>query len=263
MRKFVPIPLLLAGLLAWPTICRAQYAASSPNYEQFRLRIEGLYGQPNLTGTIQKGFGTEEGDLVDVVNDLGVGSDRQWSFRGVLRLTSSVKLRGGYAPLDFTGSKNLERNIRFGDEYYYLGTNVNTSVAGTLYSGDVEIDVLKSSKGYAGLLLGARVFDVASLLSAPEQDQRVTQSTLAPVPVIGVVGRYYFGQRVSAEGEFAGITIGRRGTVYDLGVSARLHLSARAAASVAYRKLKFRGENDRDSGDLRHSGWSFGLEVSL
>ncbi len=265
MLRGVAVPLLLAGLLSLPTICHAQYGASGPSSgtEQYRLRVEALYGQPNLTGTIQRGFGDEEGDLVDVVNDLGVGSDSQWTFRGALRLSNSVKLRGSYTPLEFTGSKNIERNIGFGDEYFYLATRVNTSVVGTLYSGDIEVDLLKSSKGYAGFLLGARVFDVSSLLAAPDENQRVTQSAVAPVPVIGVVGRYYLGRRVSAEGELAGMTIGSRGTAYDLGLSARLHFSDRMAASVAYRKIKLRGENDRDSGDLRHSGWSFGLEMSL
>ena len=252
------------GLLALPAVCHAQYGSSAPyGTEQYRLRFEILTGTPALTGTIQKGFGEEAGDVIDVVNDLGVGGERQWIYRGALRLSQKVKLRGGYTPLEFEGSKKIERNLQFGDEYFYNGTQVDTSVAGSLYTADIEIDFLKSEKGYAGLLIGARIFDVSSLIAAPESNQRVTQAATAPVPVIGATGRYYLGRRVSVEGEFAGMTIGSRGTVYDLGLSVHLHFSDRMAASVAYRKIKFRGENDRDSGDLRITGWNFGLELSL
>lgn len=259
MLRGVSLCLAVVGAVAIPATGFAQAQGS----EQYRLRVEVLYGEPNLTGTIQKGFGEEEGDVIDLVQDLGVGSDSEWTFKGNLRLSESVKLRGSYMAIDFTGDKRLERNFSFGDESFYLGTQVQTSVLGSLYSGDIEYDFVRKPGVFFGALLGVRVFDVSSLLAAPAEGQRVTQEGLAPVPVIGVIGRYYLGKRLSAEAEFAGMTIGSRGKSYDLGVSARFHLSDRMAASVAYRKLMLKGENDRDSGDILHTAWNFGLELSL
>ena len=80
--------------------------------------------------------------------------------------------------------------------------------------------------------------------------------------MIGVAGRAYAG-RVSVEGEFAGLSVGSRGSFYEFETSARVHLSDRLAVLGGYRVLSLNAKDKLDLVKIRMGGWQFGLELSL
>ncbi len=111
-------------------------------------------------------------------------------------------------------------------------------------------------------MLGAKVFDTDSVLVSPTQGVREVDTVTAPVPVIGVTTRIYAG-RVSVEGEFAGMSGGNRGALYEGLASVRVHLTDRLAAMGGYRYLSLDGRDKLDRLDIQLQGFHFGLEISL
>jgi hypothetical protein len=84
----------------------------------------------------------------------------------------------------------------------------------------------------------------------------------SPVPSLGAAARVYAG-RLSLDGELSGLSIGSRGTVVEAQASARVHISDRLAVQGGYRMIKMKAEDGLDLGDVRLSGFTFGVELSL
>ena len=61
------------------------------------------------------------------------------------------------------------------------------------------------------------------------------------------------------------MTIGSRGSVWELDLSSRFHLSDRLAVMGGYHRLRMRGEptEGRDFVEVKLSGLTFGLELSI
>jgi hypothetical protein len=143
------------------------------------------------------------------------------------------------------------------------GQNVRTSLKGNYASAELEWDALRRSRGFLGLLVGAKLVDVDVVLLNVDAVERVVDTQRLPIPVLGVTGRVYVHPRLSLEGEFSGLSIGDRGHLWEWLIAGRLHVSDRLAGAVGYHKLSLEGRNDRDSLQLGLGKWTFGVELSL
>jgi hypothetical protein len=258
MRRRLPVlALALAGL---PAVAAAQDEMPQP--EHFGLRFEYREFRPKLTGDVRKSSGTQTGTLLDVITDLGIEDERTFEVRGTLQIRLGHRLRGSYTPLSYNGSAQARRDFHYGDTNFERLDEVRTSIKGGYYSGAYEWDFLRGPRGYLGALIGAKVFDVDSILVNVDKNERETDTTRAPIPVLGVTSRVYTG-RVSLEGEFSGLTVGDRGSLWEFDTSVRVHLSDRLAVQGGYRRLSLRAKDGNDEGDMLLGGWTFGLEISL
>jgi hypothetical protein len=249
----------LAGLtLVAPGVLLAQDAAPP---EHYRLRLEYVYWMAEITGEVQKGA-TEEVGRVDLKDDLGVEDENLNEFRAVLRLGSRHKLRASWISLDYDGDVVLDRLFIFDGTIFRQGERTVTSMKGDLWSAEYEWDFLQNSAGHLGLVIGAKYLDVDSVIVQPEVGRRETGTQRAPVPVIGLSGRLYVG-RLSFSAEGTGLTIGSRGSLYDVEGQARFHISDRLAVGGGYRWLRARGEEDDDFLLFSDQGFRFGVELSL
>jgi hypothetical protein len=256
------LALPVAGLVLLPVVAQAQ-SSGAPPQESYGVRLEYREFRPEFTGEIQKGFGDEEGTLLDIVDDLGIVDDRTFEVRGTLQIKPGHKLRGSYTPLDYAGDvESARRRFSYGQIDVNRGEPVVTRIKGAYWSGAYEFDFVRGPRGFLGGTLGAKVVDLDTTVVATNQGQREQDTWRSPVPSLGAITRVYVG-RVSLEGEISGFTLGSRGSLFEFDVAARLHMSDRLAASGGYRYLKIRGENDRDFGDVHLEGWHFGLELSL
>jgi hypothetical protein len=252
-----PVALLLVG----PALAAAQ---DLPSSEHYILRAEYTRWSADLTGKIQKGFGTEEGTLLDLDSDLGVTGKETWQGKGTIRLGSKFKLRGAYVPVQYRGDVIAQTNFVYGGKQYFAGSRVQTSIDGQYYSGDFQWDFRRGSGGFFGAFVGARVFDVSSIL-VDDTGQRVVQDKTVPIPVLGIGGRTYYGRRFSVEGSLAGMTAGSRGHIWEVDLYARINFSDRLAVGGGYHHVTLQGtdKDKRDSVDLRMGGWQYGVELSL
>jgi hypothetical protein len=259
--------------------CRRSFAASAllslaltpaataqddmlPRPEQYGIRLEGRFFQPSLTGVVQKGTADEAGSVVDLEDDLGITDKRTYEGRGTIQFRRGHKLRVSYTHLRYDVQvAEARRNFSFGETDFERFSRLRTTMKGAFYAAEYEWDFMKGPRGYLGVLLGAKLVDVDYVIASPPS-LRETDTLRSPVPTVGAAARLYAG-RLSLEGELSGLTIGSRGTVVEAQTSARLHLSDRLAVQGGYRLLKLKAEEGLDMGDVRFSGFTFGLELSL
>ena len=262
-------PLLTALAWAAPMLAVAQTAAVPvpvperiPEPERYVLRLEYREFRPTLTGEIQNGFGDDEGTLIDITSDLGIVDERTFEVRGAFQLRRGHKIRASFTRLNYDGRVDARRTFTFDDTRFERFDQVVTTLRGAYYSAAYEWDFLRGPFGYVGVLLGAKAVDADWVIVSPRPNVRETDTLRAPIPAVGAAARFYVG-RVSVEGELSGLSIGDRGSVWEAETSARLHFSDRLAAQAGYRLLKIRGQDEGDLGDIRLSGFTFGLELSL
>jgi hypothetical protein len=255
-----------AGLLVASLVgSRARAQAVLPPAENYKLRLEAFTWGSTIEGQIQKGFGTTSGTLLDLNDDLGVGNERTWAGDASIQFAPGLKLRGSYTEIEYSGDTTARQNFTFGDDQYFVGEHVVTSIKGKYYTAALEWDFVKKPQGFLGVFLGAKILDGDFVVVAPESGKRDVESGIGGLPVLGIATRLYSGKRFSAETEYSGMTIGSRGSVWELYLSARFHLSDRLAAMGGYRRLRIRGEptEGRDFVEVRLSGAIFGVELSL
>ena len=247
-------------VLALPAAALAQ--EDMPPAEQYRLRVEYREYRPSLTGTVQKGDGDIAGTLLDLDDDLGIVDERSFEVHGAIQFRPGHKLRLSYTRLDYDAEvPEARRTFTFGATRFERFSRVVTSMQGAFYAAEYEWDFVRGEHGFLGVLLGAKAVDVDWLIVSPPT-QRETDTLRSPVPSLGAAARVYAG-RLSLDGELSGLSIGSRGTVVEAQTSVRLHVSDRLAVQGGYRLIKLKGEDGLDLGDVRLSGFTFGVELSL
>jgi hypothetical protein len=264
-RRNVVCAAAAAMILALPAGAFAQlggYRDGLPSQERYRLRLEYREFRPDLTGTMAKGSAEEAGTVLDFTDDLALEKDRTFQARGAIQFKPGQKLRASYTGINYHGDALASRSFNFGETRFFRDNRVVTTMKGAYYAADLEWDFIKGPGGYLGAIVGARMLDVDRILVSPVDGLRVADTLRQPQPVIGVVGRGYAG-RLSIEGEFAGLTIGDRGGVFEFDAGGRFHFSDRLAVQAGYRILNAKPKDGADAVEFRMGGWHFGLELSL
>jgi len=233
-----------------------------PSQERYRLRLEYREYRPDLTGTMKKGSQDAEGSVVDLNEDLFLEKDRSFQARGAIQFKAGQKLRGSYTKVDYRGDADAARSFTYGGTRFVRDGRVVTTMKGAYYAADIEFDFIKGPGGFLGGIVGARMLDIDRVLAAPTESSRVADTLRQPQPVIGLVGRAYAG-KMSIEGEFAGLSLGSRGSLYEFDTGARFHVSDRLALQGGYRIISAKPQDGTDAVEFRMSGWHFGLELSL
>jgi hypothetical protein len=249
-----------AAFLAFGSLSAAAVGAQEiAPPEQYHLRLEFARWTPKLGADLQIGAG---GTLIDVKQDLGLRDERAKVWSGALQFARGLKLRASRTPLDYQGDVAVQRAFSFQGTSYEVADRVVSSLKGQYYTGALELDFVRTRAGYLGLMIGAQVFDYDAILEIPARGIREQSSKIVPIPVVGATGRLYFG-RLSVSGEISGLTIGKRGHVYEASAAAGVHVSDRLALKGGYRRFNLHGENEPDLVDLTMEGWHFGAEVSF
>lgn len=257
--------IVLSATAAWAQKISLGIMEDTPRPEHYSLRLEyrrfrSILGEESQ---VQKGSGGRPGTLLDLKRDLGLADKDTSQVRGTLRLSARQKLRVSYTRLDYLGDvASSTRAFTYGATTFDRNARVLTSVKGGYYAADFELDLARGPWGFVGALLGAKVFDVDTVVVDPGAGKRETDTLRTPIPVLGVVGRGYAG-RMSFEGELSGIDVGQRGSLWDADVSGRVHLSDRSAVAVGYRRLSLSAVDDPDLLALKLSGIHFGIELSF
>jgi hypothetical protein len=250
----------------WTTVCALLaapvFAQSLPPSEQYKLRVEFFEWHPTLTSQLQYDTTQLKGDLVDLKTDLGIPDTHTFELRASIQFTPGQKLRGSYTKLDYSGDTLASRTFNFNGNTYTGGTEVVSSLKGTYYQAGYEYDFVKTQGGYLGLMIGGELVRATASIQAPALAQSSAADISVPVPILGASGRLYAG-RFSLGGDAAGMTIGKRGTIYDLHGAIQFHVSDRIGLEAGYRLFHVKGQQDQQFLTFQQSGWHFGAELSL
>jgi hypothetical protein len=239
---------------------RAQEIVPAP--EQYKLRMEYMKFAPTLDAQVERGDAGASGSRLDAKGDLNLVDHRTQEFHGALQIAQGHKVRGSYMRLDYKGDTTANRTFNYGGTTYPATTKVVTLLKAGYYSADYQFDVVKRDTGIFGFIVGGKYVNGDSQISAPDLQRTEADTRSVVVPIAGVTGRLYLG-RLSLGGEFSGITLGKRGHLYDFFASGQIHLSDRLALGGGYHRLILHGAAAPDVLDVRLGGWRFGVEISL
>jgi opacity protein-like surface antigen len=251
----------------WCAVALASLAAplaaqQLPPAESYHVRVEYYQWHPTLTSQIQEGAAGQPGTLLDLKGDLGIADAHTFEIVATFQFTPGQKLRGSYTRLDYAGDTLASRTFQFNGDTYDVNAHVISSLKGAYYSADYEWDFVKNSGGYLGLMLGGKLISVDTTVSAPDRGVSTATTAKIPVPILGLAGRVYAG-RFSLGGDASGLTIGKRGNLYELNGGVQFHISDRLAVEGGYRLLHIKGEKDLEFLSFQQSGWHVGGELSF
>jgi hypothetical protein len=246
----------LVACVAAPVLAQS----SLPPEEQYVLRAEYRWWRPKLKDTtFQKG---ENGSVLDPIADLGVTDQNTFEVRAVVKLGEGHKIRGSFTRFDYDGDVVNGRTFVYGETTFLESSRVITSLKGNYITGEYEWDFVRRPRGFLGVFVGGKFFDVDALIVSPDQGAREVDTLRAPIPVVGLASRTYT-NRLSVSVEVSGMKAGSLGWIYELDVAAQLHLSDRLAAVGGYRRMHARAEDLPDFIQFKTSGLLFGVELSL
>ena len=149
--------------------------------------------------------GSTTGSDVNFEKDLGLDtSDTVFRLDGYYRFNERHRLDFSWFDLSRNGSKQINRDIQWGDTLYTIDTTVNTDVDLQIYKAAYTYSFLRREKGYLGATAGLYVADTRSGISEQSLGQAEFGEITAPLPVIGLRGEYAMSDRWSfrASGEF-------------------------------------------------------------
>ena len=255
------LPVLAGVILTLPIPALAQGAKPNPN-EHYRVRVQ--YGRfaSHLEGTAAQGVDGVAGTEFDVKQDLAMEDNKVWFVYGTIRLGAKWKLRGGYTSLEYNGETVLDKRISYAGTTFRIGEDVASSINGGLGAADLEWDFVNTGSAYLGVMAGARVPYVDTVMVSPDLGKRVQGSYKPVSPVIGLGGRAYAG-RVSLEGFATSFVRISGNRITDLEITTRVHFSSHLNISGGYRYISYSAQNNPDFGDFKVTGWTYGLEFGL
>lgn len=149
--------------------------------------------------------GSTTGSDVNFEKDLGLDtSDTVFRLDGHYRFNERHRLDFSWFDLSRNGSKQINRDIQWGDTLYTINTTVNTDVDLQIYKAAYTYSFLRRDTGYLGATAGVYVADTRSGISEQSLGQAEFGEITAPLPVIGLRGEYALSDRWSfrASGEF-------------------------------------------------------------
>jgi hypothetical protein len=269
LRRAIPAVLFL--LLGFAPAIHAQ---KHEDFDQYRLKLDGIWFYSTPSGTIQG-----QGDTVpvDFQKDLGFnsystfGSGLDWKFT-----------RKNHFLLDFSRFNSshetvLQRDITFQGTTFEAGLQTHGELDALFFSPGYQYDIIRRKRGHLGIGIHFNTFDTSAKISAQAQvtgdgthyaAKSASGSFIAPIPVAGPQYRVYpmNSPRLFVEGEVYGMYFFGYGNYLQLadsvGYSVGKHVSLKAGYQLASR-LIVNAQTDRIGIHMTQKGATAGLEFSF
>jgi hypothetical protein len=191
--------LLIAGL----SYLAAPAAADSLEDDRFSLSLGVFLTDRDTEARFDSSLG--EGTDTDLEADLGLdSSDSVFRVDGYFRFSERHRADFSVFDLSRKNSRQIERDIQWGDTLYTIDTEVKSDNGLSVYKAAYTYSFLNGEDGYLGATFGIYVADwKVSMIEENTGSAEVGELT-APLPVIGLRGEYALSDRWSfrASGEF-------------------------------------------------------------
>lgn len=164
----------------------------------------------------KNGRGTD----IDLEHDLGLRkSDTVFRVDGYWRFAEKHRFDFSAFDLSRSSSKQIGREIIWGDTTYPVSSTVKTDLDLTIYKAAYTWMFLKRDRSFLGVTAGLYVADLSATLSTSGGVNLESNDLTAPLPVIGVRGEYQFADRwaLRGSGEIFAVDYGDyEGSLYDV-----------------------------------------------
>ncbi|MCX7739081.1 MAG: TIGR04219 family outer membrane beta-barrel protein [Hydrogenothermaceae bacterium] len=201
------------------------------------------------SGVIQ--YPVPGGDVIDIKKDLGLGEESKVfgrvKFEHFLPLLPNLYLQ--YMPMEFTGSGNISKSIKYGQTTYTANTKVDSKVQLDRFDLGLYYGIPLSGLATMGTLdpeigINVRIMDFKGSITGSSGSQIKTESKSATIPIpmlYGALGVNPFVIPVSFRGEIRGVSVSKV-TYYDWTLEGRVKplklIPLYLSAGYRYEKLK-------------------------
>ncbi len=185
------------------TLAMPAFSANTVEGDRFSISL-GMFFTDRDTETQLDGT-TTSGTPTDLENDLGLdSSDNVFRVDGYFRFSEKHRVDFSVFDLSRSSSKQIDRDIQWGDSLYSISTTVNSDFDLTIYKAAYTYAFMRRENGYLGATVGVYTADTKVGLSEQNLGQTEVGDITAPLPVIGLRGEYEFADKWTfrASGEF-------------------------------------------------------------
>lgn len=270
---------ILAGLAACATAAAQSVPARSglteeipPRVIEDRLRLEiGAFGATMDTVLRIDRSLALQGTEIGVEQDLALTNAKGLPHleltllpgnRNLIRLSSMSLRRAAQA--------TLSRTIVFDDQVYLPNERASSTLDLTLFGLTYGFQFLKNEAFDLAATVGVQIAELETNVVVPSRVLRDAESGVAPLPMVGLEGRAFFGRRWSVEGRLQYLKVDINevaGSYMDARASVLWRLNPHLAAGLGYRYLNL-SVDSRDAGDpglldLSISGPMLFMQASL
>jgi len=211
--------------------------------------LEGRYWLTTMDDEIKSGT---TGDTINLVDDLGVDDKENFfDVRATLEL-GSHRLRYGYMPLNWKGTKTISQDIVFNGQTYSALDTVNTELDIAYHRLGYEYDIIDTLDNRLGVIFEVKYFDIDASLTSTGLNE--TASVKAPVPTVGIAAQVGLPFLLTVGGEVTGITLGSAAWLVDAEAGVNFKPAPFVVVSGGYRLLKLHLDYDDDLADISVQG---------
>lgn len=211
--------------------------------------LEGRYWLTTMDDEIKSGTA---GTTINLVDDLGVDDKENFfDIRATVEL-GSHKLRYGYMPMSWEGTKTTGAPLVF-NGVTYPAASVNSKLDMAYHRLGYEYDIIDVLNNRLGVIFEVKYFDIdASLTSSLGQNEKA--SIKAPVPTIGIAAQAGLPFLLSVGGEITGVSLGSAAWLVDAEAGVNFKPAPFVVVSGGYRIFKLHVDYDDDLVDISVSG---------
>ena len=199
MQMYVKPILLSAALI----LSAVPVAAQSLEGDRFSLSLGVFVTDRDTETRLDSAAG--DGTDTDFESDLGLdSSDTVFRVDGYYRFAERHRADFSVFDLSRSNSKQIERDIQWGDSLYAIDTTIKADFDLAIYKAAYTYSFLSDEDGYLGGTIGLYVADVKTSLAEPTLGQAEVGELTAPLPVVGLRGERKLSDRWTfrASGEF-------------------------------------------------------------
>lgn len=218
------------------------------------LKVDGRYWFTTFSDTVKLSSGSVAGTNINFVDDLNVDDKKNfWDGRITLEL-GSHKLRYGFMPLSWTGTKTLSQSVVFNGRTFSASTTVDTKLKADYHRLGYEYDIIDLLDNKLGVIFEVKYFDADARLSASSLGVNESGTLKAPIPTVGVAAQVGLPFLVNIGGEVTGISAGSKIYLVDGEAALNFKPAPFVVISGGYRVMKFHVEKSNDKVDLTLKG---------
>jgi hypothetical protein len=263
--RTIAIGLLFMYIVLLPAGAHAQFTAtpfSDPATGE-RYHVEGALSWWNPPPNIE--IASESlgvlGTRINAVTDLGIEQKRISELRIVLRPAQKHKFRLNYVPMTYNAQNTLRRDVVFNGIRYNVNLPVTTDLSWKTWHLGYEYDFLYRDRGFAGIVLQAKVTDIQANLKAVVGSEFARAQ--APIPTIGGIGRVYVAPNIAVTGELSFFKIPQvderyQAHYWDFDLYGTVNFNDFVGAQLGFRSLDLGYVFEEDQGDFKAKGIYFG-----
>jgi len=271
-RLLLVIPLLalapaLAGAAEATTTAQAtttQAPATLPDWapkpkpnvveDRLRLEINLLWASPSTKLRVDESP-TQPGTEINAEDDLGL-DDSQLLPQVELTLLPGERhlIRLSRFAIDRSAAKHLEKNISFDDQDYLAGERVDSILNLTMFGLTYGYRFIRTQQAEISASFGIQIADVETNAVVRNRVVRESENGVAPLPLLGIEGRYDFSPRWSAEARVQYLTVNETdvdGSILDARLGVTWRMNPYLLFGLGYRTFQI----DIDSADEDTSGF--------